>query len=170
MGRMARPKKRFRIPAWLTLGKGGSGQSLEVQADGFPREVYCGCCSFILLSQEHLALILGMLVGLIVFILEIFMNDGGSISFIVLLFTFLVESSILLLLARFEEVDAIQTLEREVRQLKDQTDKVQQQSEQMKKFWEEVQHITDIWLFRTVPRLDLHKAKIAELSNQIGED
>merc|ERR1712151_656518 len=58
---------------------------------------------------------------------------------------------------RFEEVDAIQTLEREVRQLQAKTEKVQKESEEIKEFWEEVQQVADIWLYRTVPRLDLHK-------------
>jgi len=64
---------------------------------------------------------------------------------------------IMVLLVRFEEIDVIQQLEREVKELKKAEQNVQQQREKMTEFWSNAQQLTELWLHRTVPRLDLYK-------------
>merc|ERR1719401_139080 len=64
---------------------------------------------------------------------------------------------ILVLLLRFEDIDVIQQLEREVRQLKKNADEVQDQHQKMNEFWGNAMELTELWLYRTVPRLDLYK-------------
>jgi len=152
--RMKVAKKRIRLPAWIVCGRGGTDAPVApMEGEVFPKELSCGCCSLVLLSREHISLMLGLIAGICLIPFDL----TSSPDPIFILLTFLMVVSLVLLLARFEEVDAIQTLEREVRQLQAKTEKVQKESEEIKVFWEEVQQVADIWLYRTVPRLDLHK-------------
>jgi len=64
---------------------------------------------------------------------------------------------ILVLLLRFEDIDVIQQLEREVRILKKNAEEVQEQHEKMNDFWGNAMELTELWLYRTVPRLDVYK-------------
>lgn len=64
---------------------------------------------------------------------------------------------ILVLLLRFEDIDVIQQLEREIRILKKNAEEVQEQHEKMNDFWGNAMELTELWLYRTVPRLDVYK-------------
>merc|ERR550525_1984641 len=61
------------------------------------------------------------------------------------------------MLYRFEDIDTVQQLEREVKELSQQNEQVSQQREKMREFWTNAQQLTELWLYRTVPRLDLYK-------------
>merc|ERR1711957_1015501 len=58
---------------------------------------------------------------------------------------------------RFEEIDVVQQLEREVKSLELENQRVLKQRDDMNKFWRKVQELTELWLYRTTPRLDLVK-------------
>jgi len=64
---------------------------------------------------------------------------------------------IFVLLLRFEDIDVIQQLEREVRILKRNADEVKEQHDHMNDFWGNAMELTELWLYRTVPRLDVYK-------------
>jgi len=64
---------------------------------------------------------------------------------------------LLVLLVQFEHIDVIQRLEREVSELEAESNRIVERRERMMKFWSDMQQLTDIWVHRTVPRLDLLK-------------
>merc|ERR1712003_228136 len=60
--------------------------------------------------------------------------------------------------------------EREVQELEAQNTAVGQQREKMKEFWNSAQNLTELWLYRTVPRLDLYKELHSQLEDESEED
>merc|ERR550525_982263 len=71
---------------------------------------------------------------------------------------------------KFEDIDVVQKLEREVSELKEQNTQVHEQREKMKEFWSSAQNLTELWLYRTVPRLDLYKELHSQLEDVNEED
>lgn len=80
------------------------------------------------------------------------------------------ELCLFLMLLRFEELDTIQQLEREVKELEETTKQVEEQNEKMNEFWNSAQELTELWLYRTVPRLDLYKEVHSQLEDAESED
>merc|ERR1719229_1081469 len=74
------------------------------------------------------------------------------------------------MLLRFEQIDVLQQLEREVQRLEKQNQAVEGQREGMKEFWSNCQQLTELWLYRTVPRLDLYKEIHSQLEDAPQED
>jgi len=137
------------------------------------------------LSPEHVTLILGFFVGLVLTALEMLSllehlaeaeerhgsKSGAEIAAIVG-FTEIAVSllCVSIVLIRFEDIDTVQQLEREVKQLSKQNEEVEQQRDQMKTFWSNAQNLTELWLYRTVPRLDLYKELQSQLLDAPQED
>merc|ERR1719246_151643 len=80
------------------------------------------------------------------------------------------EMCAIVVLINFEDIDVVQKLEREVEELKEQNKAVGQQREKMKEFWSSAQNLTELWLYRTVPRLDLYKELHSQLEDESEED
>merc|ERR1711970_245937 len=74
------------------------------------------------------------------------------------------------MLLHFEEVDIIQQLEREVRDMEAKVAGVDKQRKKMRDFWNNAQQLTELWLYRTVPRLDLFKELHSQLEDVPKED
>merc|ERR1712032_1760817 len=70
--------------------------------------------------------------------------------------------SLVMILLKFEQIDVVQQLEREVRE---QKEIVENNRKRMREFWNKAQQLTELWLYRTVPRLDLCK----ELHSQLED-
>merc|ERR1711972_492356 len=106
----------------------------------------------LILSREHLFLLMGAiaLVPLILLILTDHMYQGLPPALLYFM-------CLILVLMRFEQIDVVQRLEREVIQLQEQSDSIRDRREQMVNFWNNMQQLTDLWVHRTVPRLDLLK-------------
>lgn len=159
---------------WLSCKRGqcgchcSSGQTV----DGFPREARCCCGRLVLLSREHAVLLMGFLVGPLIILLE-FVNMGRDEEekrdLITVLCAVFNQVCLIVLLCRFEEIDIIQQLEREVRELQKAERSVQQQREKMNEFWNNAQKLTELWLHRTVPRLDLYKEVHSQLEDAPDE-
>lgn len=120
------------------------------------------CSSPIFVSPQHMRLAVLFFFGAGLLVLKTYMSidisrhiSQDSAAMIALLL--LVQLSVTLLLVRFEEIDAVQKLEREVKELKQQRDAVEKQQKTMAEFWGTAQQLTDLWLYRTVPRLELFK-------------
>merc|ERR1711904_644513 len=62
-----------------------------------------------------------------------------------------------MLLVRFEELDVIQKIQGEIDELRHESERVEQRRAEMVVFWNRMQSLTDLWVHRTVPRLDLMK-------------
>merc|ERR1719401_2008374 len=80
------------------------------------------------------------------------------------------EVCLFVMLCRFEEIDTIQQLEREVKELAKQNEHIEKQRERMREFWSNAQQLTELWLYRTVPRLDLYKELHSQLEDAEPQD
>merc|ERR1719160_567196 len=97
-------------------------------------------------------------------------DDKKEVGVPILVGVVLNQICIVVLLTRFEELDVIQQLEREVAELKKAEQNVQQQREKMHEFWSQAQQLTELWLYRTVPRLDLYKEVHSHLEDAPEKD
>merc|ERR1719422_2115859 len=84
--------------------------------------------------------------------------------------TFIALACNVVVLINFENIDVVQKLEREVKELEEQNQQVGEQREKMKEFWGNTQNLTELWLYRTVPRLDLYKELHSQLEDENEED
>jgi len=184
--RVGQAPERKACLSWITCGGVGCfclrRSSMQ---DGFPKLVGCGCFEIALLSPDHMRLLSGFALGLAVTALQLFIllnrlqedrSSHARVSFVkVAALSSFVEVSVALLcvalvLARFEDIDTVQQLEREVRELSRQNQEVEQQRDKMKTFWSNAQNLTELWLYRTVPRLDLYKELHSQLEDTPQED
>jgi len=149
--------KNQRRMSWISVDRRGFGFSLHSSSaqDGFPKELRLCCWRLVVLSKEHGNLLMGFVVGWLILLLE--MLHVETLFMGVIVEVLLNQVCIMVLLVRFEEIDVIQQLEREVKELKKAEQNVQQQREKMTEFWSNAQQLTELWLHRTVPRLDLYK-------------
>merc|ERR550525_2170724 len=98
------------------------------------------------------------------------MHNQRGLGAITIIEVLVAEICLLVMLYRFEEIDIIQQLEREVKELAKQNKQVEQQREKMREFWSNTQQLTELWLYRTVPRLDLYKELHSQLEDENEED
>lgn len=159
---------------WFSCGSGSCGFKKSPTSDGYPKELGLCLCRLVILSREHGMLITGFIVGWVIMLLEFFQagvsNGEDGISLAVVIEVALNEICLIVLLTRFEEIDVIQQLEREVAELKKAEQAVQTQREKMHEFWSQAQQLTELWLYRTVPRLDLYKEVHSHLEDAPHED
>jgi len=92
-------------------------------------------------------------------------ESSAQLELVVLAFTALSIFSLVMVLLKFEILDVVQQLEREVTELKEQNAIVEENRKRMRDFWNKAQQLTELWLYRTVPRLDLCK----ELHSQLED-
>jgi len=142
----------------------------------------------ILARQQHFYLLLGASLSICMLVYYIFggifwifySSDQGNgddvtrsriqearisvLAFIVFL------ASLIWVLIHFEQIDLVQQLENEIHKLEEQSRKVEKQREDMVEFWEGMQQLTDLWLHRTVPRLDLLKEVQSQLEDAPPKD
>mmetsp|Transcript_69551 Transcript_69551/g.148764 ORF Transcript_69551/g.148764 Transcript_69551/m.148764 type:complete len:562 (-) Transcript_69551:53-1738(-) len=177
------PGQRRRV-SWLTLGSGGFGfrSTSGSAADGFPKELRFGCGRLVVLSNQHALIMCGVIVGCAIIMLETLSTAGvfakvddlrggcRNSHYFTLLAGCISQVCLLVVLYRFEDLDTIQQLEREVKELSRQNQHVEQQREKMRGFWSNAQQLTELWLYRTVPRLDLYKEIHSQLEDAPAED
>uniref|UniRef100_A0A7S1Q8N8 Uncharacterized protein n=1 Tax=Alexandrium catenella TaxID=2925 RepID=A0A7S1Q8N8_ALECA len=161
--------------SWLALGSGYGfkmGGASEGE-DGFPKEFRFGCGRLVVLSREHFMLICVFIVGSLVVLLEIYQLKNAArrvmSNLLSIVEIFVAEVCVVTMLLKFEELDMVQQLEREVKELARQNEQVEKQRERMAEFWGSAQQLTELWLYRTVPRLDLYK-EVHSLLEDTEED
>lgn len=140
-----------------------------VPGQHFPRKTECCCFQLVLISFNQVMLMAGFVCALVIVALEVLPwghdqvlaeavpvleHDPDLIMGIAGAFYAI---CLVVLLIRFEQIDIVQRLEREVNQLTEENQKMKDRKDQMSKFWSEMQELTDLWVHRTVPRLDLLK-------------
>jgi len=113
-------------------------------------------------------LLFGFFIGWLIWLIEFRPWTDEQPNKWMILYILLIETCLAMLLVRFEEIDKVQQLQREFRQLKEHTERLDQKSKEMKASWQEVQLVTEIWLYRTVPRLDLHKEVHCLMEGELG--
>lgn len=141
--------------SWMACGQGkGKIQPEEPDETGYPRILRFACfCTVVLLSREHVGLLVSFGCGWVLLALEILSEwmQKKIITSIVIL-----EICLVVTLIRFESIDIIQRLVKEARTIAREKESVRQMHDKMVSFWHDCQINTDIWLHRTVPRLDLY--------------
>lgn len=140
------------------------------EGDMYPLIVGLRCCQMTVLCQEHLYIIVGMLfaIGLAVMngILPFSSKDVDAKEVVVDILPLAIYAVCLATISvRIEAISELLRLEREVQKLKEERKKVEEVSQDMSDFWGDVQKLTDVWLYRTIPRLDLFK----ECNHYLGD-
>jgi len=164
---------------WLKCESGCSLCKPSPNPDGCPRDFGCGCFQVTILSKQHMSLMFSFLLGCIVIGLSVFLlleyialeddtKQAFEISVIVLMG--FAEITLVLVLLKFEQLDVVERMEREVKDLKLQNEQVEQQRTHMRDFWNKAQQLTELWLYRTVPRLDLAKELHSQLEDTSDDD
>jgi len=153
--------------SWIAVGgRHGWGMSSLAGDGDFPTSLGCGCANLTVLSREHGLLLAGFCVGWLMLILQMLQlfrktEDGKRNTNISAIFSLsaivVAQICFFTMLLKFEEIDIVQKLEREVKALAIQNQQVEKQREKMREFWTNAQQLTELWLYRTVPRLDLYK-------------
>jgi hypothetical protein len=140
----------------------------------YPKEIGLSCMRVVLLSREHWGLIFAFLIGLGLCGIEMeimrqekYKDDAVNAAVPKILGVIVNQICLAFILARFEELDVLQQLEREVKELRKAEKDVTDKREKMNEFWGQAQNLTELWLYRTVPRLDLWK-EVQECL--VGED
>jgi len=163
--------------SWFAVGSGfGCGCSSTGQEAGFPKELNCVFVHLVVLSQEHLLLLIGFCVGWVILVMQsvsVLVGESEKSTLaknLLLMFMIIVAQFCLFtMILKFEELDMVQQLEREVSALAQQNEQVAKQRENMREFWTNAQQLTELWLYRTVPRLDLYKEVHCLLEDAEGD-
>lgn len=138
--------------SWFKVGFVGLG--LHRSEYGYPVEIYMLCARLVLLSKTHATFLIGLISAIVLIFLQV-INDFRERANWRLLCCGLYTSCMSALLWRFEQFDDVQKLIAESIELEHQSKRVRERHDQMMKFWETTQSLVDIWVHRTVPRMNL---------------
>lgn len=127
------------------------------QADetGFPVEFHLLGSKCILLSREHVQLMVGFVVGLAILFVELRLVESSKIALEFEVGTCLV--CILFVLYEFVDIDIVQQLDTQLKDVEEEHNRLEQKRKAMLDFYDKTQQLADVWLHRTVPRLELLK-------------
>jgi len=153
---------------WFQVGRYRCDCSRSAAETGYPRFFQCICCRIVLLSRVHGMLMVGFLCAAAIFILTVIPDQEVQPAKVTAAAAYGI--CLLVLLVRFEQIDIIQRLERECTELTQEKDRIGERKEQMVTFWNSMQQLTDLWVHRTVPRLDLLKEVQGHLEDAPPED
>jgi len=128
----------------------------------FPMKLGCKCFAMEILCREHLYMITGIVFGLALAgsnaIQPMTSKETPTSQAVLQAAPLLIYSACLMVLCvNIESICELLRLEREVKHIMQERTKVEQVQGEMRAFWDNVQELTDLWLFRTIPRLDLFK-------------
>merc|ERR1719330_134098 len=137
-----------------------SNKKAEVQGEsvgGFPFVVYIGCASIILFSREHTYLLGSLCASTAALLIALFKTTVSAYPRVQIIGFMIVVWSLIMVLIKFESIDEVMRLEAEVKDLKARAKALEEKQQRMNTFWVEVQNLADLWLHRTVPRLEVIK-------------
>eukprot|EP00401_Gymnodinium_catenatum_P075773 CAMPEP_0117511182 /NCGR_PEP_ID=MMETSP0784-20121206/28375_1 /TAXON_ID=39447 /ORGANISM="" /LENGTH=611 /DNA_ID=CAMNT_0005306845 /DNA_START=37 /DNA_END=1868 /DNA_ORIENTATION=+ len=143
-----------------TQGTYGCGRSRMLGSSSpYPKVCQCHCMELVVLSGNHGLLLIGFVIGVATLLVRVFPVNvlalaTHDIAYLMMPICIYI-ACVATLLARFEEIDAIQRMECEIKDLKSHAERVAQRRQHMIAFWGGMQSLTDIWANRTMPRLDL---------------
>jgi len=127
---------------------------------GYPKVCTCCCCFHIVfLSREHIGLLFAFFLYAVMLYLELhadMFDPKMAHKHYSLCPLLIIEFCLFVVLVRFEDIDIVQQLQRECTSLIKEKARVEDQHQRMKEFWYQAQALTDLWLYRTVPRLNLY--------------
>eukprot|EP00929_Paragymnodinium_shiwhaense_P008435 TRINITY_DN112392_c0_g1_i1.p1 TRINITY_DN112392_c0_g1~~TRINITY_DN112392_c0_g1_i1.p1 ORF type:complete len:606 (+),score=147.35 TRINITY_DN112392_c0_g1_i1:195-2012(+) len=142
--------------SWFGCGSVGVGCSQSEETDGYPWDCRCICAHVVFLSQDHVTLCLGLASAAGLVALDaINREDGRDISQIRIASASFYMLAILNLLVQYEQIDTVQRLVNQMAELEEENRRVQERHDQMRQFWQNTQQLLDLWVHRTMPRLNL---------------
>lgn len=157
-------------PSWIRFCEASIAccKADEYTSDGWPRECGLICIRVLFSSPDQVTLLfawfLVMCIGGLNFLAMVFQKkakededkDDTVLHFVLIMIpTGLFFLCLFWLLVRFEDIDLCEQLDRETKALKGNTERVKEKDEAMRRFWTNVQELNGVWLYRTIPRLDL---------------
>eukprot|EP00403_Amphidinium_massartii_P009104 CAMPEP_0178426056 /NCGR_PEP_ID=MMETSP0689_2-20121128/29040_1 /TAXON_ID=160604 /ORGANISM="Amphidinium massartii, Strain CS-259" /LENGTH=510 /DNA_ID=CAMNT_0020047735 /DNA_START=123 /DNA_END=1655 /DNA_ORIENTATION=+ len=135
---------------WLQFG--ASGCACRSTDGDFPRQYCLGCMRITVLSENHFKLLVCGVVAIALLIAEAVLGSPlATIGFLCNLFCTCV------VLLHFEQLDVIEQLKSELKAMEATKKQAEEKKKDIKKNYEQVEKLTDMWLHRTVPRMDLMK-------------
>jgi len=132
------------------------------EEDWWPVLISLSVCQMKLLCREHAQMVLGIAVGALLTVVNLtspMWNHGVPVAeaFWETAPIGIYTACLAVLVVSIERICQLLRLEREVSKLKEQRERVAAVNKEMGVFWSDVQQLTDLWLYRTIPRLDLFK-------------
>jgi len=156
---------------WLHLGKPSRSCGLDLEkadATGFPLELQCVCCSCVVLSREHLQLLAAIVLGAMVLYFEFFIVGPSELKWLLALNVILCMICIMFVLYEFADIDNVQQLETQLRDVEKEQARLEGKQKAMMDFYDRAQTLATVWLHRTVPRLELLKQLSEEVEDWIA--
>lgn len=151
----------FRWVRWGCVPKFG----LEHEHPGgksVPSSLHLGFVTIVILSDEHLKLIISFFVGITIACLFYFDSGpltraNGKYRYCFYIAMSICEVCIAFILYDFLKIDIVQKLESECRGLEAARDAVEETRKSMVAFYDTIQSLAEMWLHLTVPRLEIMK-------------
>jgi len=155
------------------------GEDVESGKVWFPRSSQGACFRINILSRTHFCLIFGFFASIALLVSAAYEWTRYHLldiwaKFLPVVVIAVVLSSVAVVLVNFEHIDVIKKINKHIQKVKEEAERLQQRRDQMVGFWGKVQTLTDIWVHRTAPRLDLlkevhiHLATIADPDTYVG--
>jgi len=135
---------------WLAceLGCGARSRGL-IDESPYPVDCWCGLVRLTMFSPWHVLLLFGMVVAPF---LAAFEYSNGK--FIASALSCLALVCLVLCLLNVESLDELARLDRELRELEDEGEAMHRSRARINKFYANLQQITNLWRYRTVPQLE----------------
>jgi len=170
-------------PTWISCGRCGCSSVPDAASkDGWPSQYACLCIHIKIFSKEHVKLMFGFLLCLVLiglhtgWLTERSINEKDAdmlerhrVGYVLLSFCVaMITANLFILLVRFEDIDLVQQLTRDIQVLKNENEKVENTREEVQDTYGKLQDLNDVWLNRTIPRLEL-VARTAEMIADMPE-
>eukprot|EP00440_Ansanella_granifera_P054084 gb/GFBE01058630.1/.p1 GENE.gb/GFBE01058630.1/~~gb/GFBE01058630.1/.p1 ORF type:complete len:568 (+),score=148.22 gb/GFBE01058630.1/:1-1704(+) len=147
---------------WLKFDLVGCGCEVA-EEDYFPVSINAMVVSVTILSPEHFRLLISLFLGLGLLVFDMFSLKKPLAAVILLLSVNLV--CVMFVLYDFLDIDTIQRLEAQIKELQAANERVEERRTKMLAFFDRVHLLADFWLHRTLPRLELAKRLGEELED-----
>jgi len=137
--------------SWIQCCTCRCGREVSSNAsNGMPLTMHLCFFTVRLLSSTHINLILGFLVDIPLLMFEFY--TGRWYAFVLVAIN---EVCVMSLLGSFEAINEIAQLERQIHMFQSRNEEVGKRRDDMKKNWEKVMQLQDLWLYRTLPCLSI---------------
>jgi len=142
---------------WVRWGRSESlGMKREEASSCFPFELHLGFVTIILLSGDHIRLIIGFFMGVAVLAMECMMFHVKTLH-TVFVETIVCLVCIVFILHEFLDMDIIAQLDGQLRELEAEQLRALQKREKIMEFYTSAQELGEVWLHHTLPLLEMMK-------------
>jgi len=145
---------------WIYFNIGQFGyESNPDSKNGYPIKFNMCCFTVVLLSPEHIQLLFSMLLGAVLLKLELVGSLFGGVTWHprphIVAELLMCMLCIAFVLHEFAEIDAVQQLETQLRELEDAQERLDGRRKKMLAFYDSTQQLTELWLHHTMPLFEV---------------